>query len=109
MATAALIAVIKIAVPNVFMFILSWLSGGGLSVALPIQRQGRGNIFQSLAPPTKVQLKRHHNHDYSVLDPARRERYAHSGKRLFSQTPSDRTSRDALRQHVAEDLPIRNV
>ncbi|MDD4341758.1 MAG: transposase [Kiritimatiellae bacterium] len=51
-----------------------------------------------------IQLKRHQNNEYALLDAQVRERCMASDKRLFSQTPPEGNARAQLRQRVAEDL-----
>lgn len=51
-----------------------------------------------------TQVQRHDPAAYAALDPALRERYAPSDRRLFGDTAPDRAARRWLRQQVAEDL-----
>jgi hypothetical protein len=51
-----------------------------------------------------IQVKRHDPTAYAALDPALRQRYAPSDRRLFAETAPDRPARRLLRQQVAEDL-----
>ncbi len=51
-----------------------------------------------------TQVQRHDPAAYAALDPALRERYAPSDRRLFADTAPDRPARRLLRQQVAEDL-----
>jgi len=89
---------------------------GKLELKIDQQRLDSTHLFSNMASFSRtqlmgvcvrrfmVQLKRHHDAEFRALDLVIRQRYAHDGKKLFSQTPSDRTSRDKLRQQVAEDL-----
>jgi hypothetical protein len=51
-----------------------------------------------------TQVRRHDPAAYAALDPALRQRYAPSDRRLFGDTAPDRATRRLLRQQVAEDL-----
>lgn len=89
---------------------------GKLELEIEKQRLDSTHLFSDMAMFSRtqlmgvcirrflVQLKRHHNTEFYTLDQVIRERYAHSEKRLFGQTSSERKAREALRQQVAEDL-----
>lgn len=87
-----------------------------LGLEIEKQRLDSTHIFSDMATFSRTQLmgvcirrflsqlKRHHQNLFFTLGADVRERYASSEKRLFGQRAKDRSSRERLRQQVAEDL-----